>query len=137
MWIFLRSGFYSVTLVPGLDDVVQVRARAREHLEALRAKHPGLGAVSVGADEGFAHADYPFRLFVPRRLWARVMHLEAAAIDYPNFKAVVRDLKFHDVLFAVWDLLQRVYASDRPPAVPLPAAKKKARPAHPRQRARR
>jgi RNase P protein component len=65
------------------------------------------------------------------------MHLEAAAIDYPNFKAVVRDLKFHDVLFAVWDLLQRVYASDRPPAVPLPAAKKKARPAHPRQRARR
>lgn len=98
MWVFTKYGFYSAVCArqgegePGqpIDpDRTMIRARAREHLEALQARFPEeLGAYGV---REFARSDYPCRLFVPKDVWARVLAALASEIDYGNFKSQVDD----------------------------------------------
>ena len=95
-WIFSRHGFFSVVASRGGDghpgdpidpDRVMVRARARDHLYALQNRFPdSLGQAAIHES---ASADYAFRLFVPKSVWADILSDLVGDIDYDNFKAEV------------------------------------------------
>lgn len=94
MWLFTREGFFSVVCARQGDGKrgrpidpkrVMVRARVRAHLEALQARFPELlGGCEI---REFPGADYAWRLFVPKSVWAEVVRRLAEDIDYDNFKA--------------------------------------------------
>lgn len=118
MWVFTKYGFFSAVCArqgegePGQPvdpDRVMVRARVREHLEALRARFPeDLGACEV---REFADADYPCRLFVQKAVWARVVAELAAELDYGNFKSKVGHslgAEYANALHKVWSVMLRL-----------------------------
>lgn len=82
MWLFTKSGFYSI--VRKGNGEYHVRARARKDLENLVALSGRKHKI-----HRFPNADYRWRI-VCGGLEVRLLidHL-AAGIDYPNFKAVV------------------------------------------------
>ena len=79
MWICLKDAFFSVvqnTNKP--DSEVLVRARFRGDIEKV-----------FGADCPAMHTpthDYPFRFFMDRKHFERIMLNETQNIDYSNFK---------------------------------------------------
>jgi len=123
MWVFTKYGFYSVVCARQGDgghgrpvDVsrVMVRARVREHLDALKARFPDLvGDCDI---QEFAGSDYACRIFVHKSTWNTVISLLADDIDYDNFKSEVArhqgaagaayEHALHDV-WAVMNQLQR------------------------------
>ena len=67
MWLFLREGFFSDVTAEEVGAELQVRARARGDLDALRDKYlPALGPTKM-----VPHRDYPFRRSPPRRTGRR------------------------------------------------------------------
>ncbi len=87
MWLFCKSGFFSAVAHLDKPGAILLRARFRGDLERLCAAH-GLDPATIAETP---EADYRFRMELPRADWARVAAEEAAAIDYPNFKAAVHD----------------------------------------------
>ena len=82
MWIFTRDGFFSLAVTPFCKPGdVAVRARRREHLENLMARHEVQAEIMV-----FPEADYRFRIQIPREQWGRVMRAEGEGLDYESFK---------------------------------------------------
>lgn len=86
MWLFASTGFYSAVVDAQDPEVIVVRARVREDLEALiKAQyltdaseiHDGLGT------------DYPFRVFTTRAAWAKAVSNLALELDCANFKQSV------------------------------------------------
>ncbi len=83
-----------------------VRARVRAHLEALQARFPELlGSCEI---REFPGADYAWRIFVPKSVWAEVVRRLVEDIDYDNFKAAVarhqrpEGKAYVEALHAVW-----------------------------------
>jgi len=85
MWLFTKQGFYSVVLAADGDgqppDTLAVRARRRQDLEALRRLAPALGRIV-----SLRHRDYPFRCFIRRKDFSRLLADLGGKIDYENFK---------------------------------------------------
>lgn len=78
----------------------------RAHLEALQARFPELlGGCEI---REFPGADYAWRLFVPKSVWAEVVRRLAEDIDYDNFKAATARRQgldgaaYVEALHAVW-----------------------------------
>jgi hypothetical protein len=115
MWLITTTGFYSIVQKPWdkEDGTLTVRARAREDLEALRAKGlPELGEVKEDTD-----ADYRFRAQATKAAVARAIHDQVTAIDYDNFKTAVgkrqgaaRARIYHDT----WDALHQIQSGKEP-----------------------
>ena len=121
MWIFTKHGFFSAVCArrgsgghgqPVDPDRMMVRARVMDHLEALKKQFPDLLdeceiLTSVGTD-------YPFRLFVSKSDWARVLARLAEETDYDNFKSeVARHLgragvDYEHALHEVWSVMHRL-----------------------------
>ncbi|CAN5353239.1 hypothetical protein BH23VER1_BH23VER1_08060 [soil metagenome] len=82
MWVFLKSGFFSITRasVPGAPGDLQVRARCRADLERLIP-----GADIVETVDG--QADYPFRVVLGPAAVAELVSGAVTDIDYGNFKS--------------------------------------------------
>jgi hypothetical protein len=96
MWLFTRHGFFSAVCArqgdgghgePVDPDRIMVRARVREHLEALKGRFPDL--LDQCEVHTHAHTDYAYRLFVPKPAWAQVLAGLAEETDYDNFKSEV------------------------------------------------
>ena len=72
MWLFTKQGFYSVVLAADRDgqppDTLAVRARRRQDLESLRRMAPALGQIV-----SLRHRDYPFRCFIRREGFSRLL----------------------------------------------------------------
>ncbi|KKK96642.1 hypothetical protein LCGC14_2660710, partial [marine sediment metagenome] len=91
MWLFLPIGFYSIVCPrenagrgPDVDTTkVMIRARVREHLEALRKR---LSANAQPKIIESPHADYPYRLIVPKAAWTAALSELIAEQEYVNFK---------------------------------------------------
>lgn len=118
MWLFTKYGFYSVVCArkgfgeagqPIDPDRLMVRVRARTHLEQLQARFPSLKECQI---ESFPGSDYPFRLFVPKAVWAEVMKELAEDSDYSNFKSAVarepNSQTYEDCLHDVWTTMRRL-----------------------------
>jgi hypothetical protein len=91
MWIMLPLGAFSVTerptRPPGDERNLQVRARRREWLEALREAY----CPELGEPVHYENADYQWRCFVTPQQWAETLARIANAIDYSNFKGATLD----------------------------------------------
>jgi hypothetical protein len=97
MWIFTQDGYVSAVQKQRSDTTLEVRARDRQSLQIL-------------VDQGYpvvtrAHSDYPFRVIVPREVFADFVRAAAMAIDYSNFKDRITKTRghvWHDALLKVW-----------------------------------
>jgi hypothetical protein len=119
--MFTRYGFYSVVCARQGDgrhgqpvDVARlmVRARLREHLEALQSRFPELiGHCEI---QEFPGSDYACRIFVDKETWREVAALLADDIDYDNFKSEVarhqgaRGAAYEHALHDVWSVMYRL-----------------------------
>ena len=112
MWLFARTGFYSVVQKPG-QTALTVRARARVDLDRLRDRYlPQLGDTIKGGG-----TDYPFRAMVKRDDLASAMSAIAEDLDYSNFKnmvAVELGEPRADTYSDVWSTLLNLTAEKAP-----------------------
>ena len=88
MWIFTKYGFYSIAAadarVGGSGDDLMVRARMREHLEAIQNRFPGMiGKLKIIE---ISEADYGYRLVVRRSIWAQIASELTMEQTWSNFK---------------------------------------------------
>ena len=98
-----------------------VRARVRQHLEALKERFGDL----LGDSEikEFSGTDYAFRLFVPKSAWSKVVAELTDDLDYDNFKSEVArhqgssgsayEHSLHDVWSVMYQLQERVEPEGR------------------------
>ena len=111
-------GFYSATIHrPGSGShpaILKVRARLREHLEALQERFPiQLGGLVVIET---ITSDYRFRILVPKPQWVEVAAGLAGDISYTNFKSAaelaqgVEGRRFVDALHVVWTIMHQLQA---------------------------
>ena len=95
MWLCLPEGFLSAVTDKNSPDRLLVRARHPDHLRAVLPDHEILMR---------AGTDYIARVSVPRRELAAVIAERIEKIEYPNFKASVRDPALHDLYAVFWRL---------------------------------
>ena len=98
MWIFTDTGFISAVRKTERPDVLTVRSRDRESLEAL---------TSVTGDEivSSPQGDYPYRAFVDPSSFSQWVADTALNVDYNNFKsqvATTRGYSYTHALHEVW-----------------------------------
>ena len=89
MWIFVRSGFYSIACASKPDgsldpDTVMVRARQKARLQNLQRRFPEIAAVEIRVTP---KSDYRFRLIVPEQQWARLLAEMALEQTWSSFKS--------------------------------------------------
>ena len=103
MWLLTNFGFFSVVQKKD-DDVLTVRARARNDLEVLKERYiPNLGHIIRG--DG---TDYRYRAKVSREDMAEALKKIVLDIDYSNFKNSVAEKQGHKrarVYGEVWEVL--------------------------------
>jgi hypothetical protein len=129
MWLFTKYGFYSAVCArqgdgghgqPVDENRVMVRARLRQHLEALKTRFPDvLGDAEI---REFLGTDYAYRIFVKKRSWATVAAELADEIAYDNFKAEVAQGSAGDdyeaALHDVWSVMNRLQKRAQKPGKP-------------------
>ena len=101
MWIFTETGFVSAVRKHDNPDVITVRSRDRESLEALAAT----AGVEIAQSP---HGDYPYRAFVKPEVFAAWVSEVASTIDYDNFKSHIAHTKGYDyahTLGSVWSVM--------------------------------
>lgn len=116
MWLFTVYGFFSVVCArneKGKPDAskIMVRARNKQHLLSLQKRFGFLlGTMDI---EESQDTDYPFRLFVGKPTWVRLLGDLAKEINYDNFKAecsnnaLVSD-EYLDILHKVWGVAKKL-----------------------------
>jgi len=109
MWLYLKSGFYSIVhKIPCKKDELLVRARAREDIDSLRKllkeRYKFEGVIIDSPD-----ADYAYRMVVPRETFALFILNAALEVRYDNFKKTIRstDDKRHDAYFRCWEAMYK------------------------------
>lgn len=92
MWLFTKVGFFSAVLKdqseaakPVAEQVVMVRARVREDLDAFRKTY----APKLGPTLEWPGRDYPYRGLITKRDLAEAMAKAVLDLDYTNFKGAV------------------------------------------------
>ena len=121
MWVFTKHGFFSAVCARQGDgkhgspidpDRIMVRARVREHLEALKQRFPDL--LSACDIQEFAGTDYAFRIFIDKRVWSAVLSGLGDETDYDNFKSEVArhqgraGAAYERSLHDVWSVMYRL-----------------------------
>jgi hypothetical protein len=89
-----------------------VRARLRDHLEALKKRFPELlGDCDIQESAG---TDYAYRLFVGKNSWTQVVAELANETDYDNFKSEVANHQgragaaYEHSLHDVWSVMYKL-----------------------------
>ncbi len=109
MWLFTTQGFYSTVQHDDFEDMVIVRGRTREDIEALRHQIPSI--------EPFEDpdADYRYRAVVAKADWALALTELATDLDYRNFKSAVAERQGYDraaIYGKVWAEVYRLQEED-------------------------
>ena len=117
MWLFTKTGFYSIVEKP--EDAPRLTIRARDRGDLVRLKKRYLPEMSKIVE--LEVSDYQFRAFAPRQAVARAMSRIASEINYSNFKDEVlreqgasRAALYHRVwavLFELQPVARRVLTS--------------------------
>lgn len=121
MWVFCKYGFFSAVCArqgdgshgqPVDPDRMMIRARQREHLEALVQRFPKL--LQDADIQEFPGTDYAYRIFMPKATWTQVLAHLGEDTDYDNFKSEVARFQgsagidyehaLHDVWGVMYDL---------------------------------
>ena len=119
MWHFTKYGFYSVVCArrgdggygqPIDENRLMVRARVRDHLDALRKRFPDL--LENAEIRAYPGSDYAFRIFVAKSDWVAAVAALTEEIAYDNFKAEVARGNAGDdyeaALHDVWSVMHRL-----------------------------
>jgi len=106
MWLFTKNGFVSIVQDRDNKDDLIVRARVRNHLQALFP----LAVIPETVD-----ADYRFRTIVNRRVVRKFVTDQVSAIDYPNFKNTVVDPDYHAACLLVWSSMHQLQLQQSAP----------------------
>lgn len=128
MWIFLNNAFLSIVEKGGKGTTLLVRARQKGDIERVFPKAEVIES---------PRNDYRFRAQVDREEVALAVAEAVRRIDYPNFKATVKEPDRHDAYLDVWDVMNRYqvqrssgksldggsFAGKRPPVKPAKLAK--------------
>jgi hypothetical protein len=104
MWIFTETGFISAVRKPEYPDVITVRARDRQSLEALASK----ANVEIKRSP---NGDYPYRVFVGDGPFIEWFLDRGAELQYENFKNRIyqtRGSDFARALGNVWSAMLAV-----------------------------
>ena len=99
MWLFTSKGFVSIVASRDCQDDLIVRARVRNHLQALFPR----AVVTVTLQ-----SDYRFRCTVNRKLVEKVVAVQVSAIDYGNFKDTVVNPDYHAACLRVWSSMHQL-----------------------------
>lgn len=104
MWIYSKNFFCSVVADRNDASMLVVRFRSKFHADEFGKVFTGY---KVHKDE---YADYLYRAFVPKVLFAEIMSDLMRDIDYYNFKNSVADrgctTREHTALMNVWSDLR-------------------------------
>lgn len=92
MWLFARVGMFSVVEAaeaqPALGragEVLSVRARVEGDVDALRTAY----APELGPTVRLEGRDYPYRAYITKEAFAKVMVRVVLDLDYDSFKSMV------------------------------------------------
>lgn len=99
MWICMNDGFVSAVISEQDPSMFKVRARKREHLEALLKS----ASLNIPIHES-RKADYRFRIFIRKEKFAEMIADRICDIDYSNFKDSVKNKALHDLYEYFWFL---------------------------------
>lgn len=98
MWVFInKAGFYSAVEDKNDSSRVIVRARCRQHAEAL-------ADATGGQVEWSPASDYCARVVMSKATWAAFLAVAALGIQYHNVKATLPgdDDAYHDAMMTTW-----------------------------------
>lgn len=120
MWVFSRAGFFSaVQKGQAGHSEICVRARVLADFEKMKdLYYPEMGRIHT--NEG---TDYPYRIYMPRNDWARIMERMARDVDYKNFKGMVsaeRGYAVADLYSDVWSVMYGAEKKVIPERRPIP-----------------
>ncbi len=117
MWLITESGFGSVVAHREKEDVLLVRARSRDDLEAFCriAAEEGIEGFDPGGFWEDPSADYRWRMEVGQAAVADLARVLVERIDYDNFKSRVgRDDPGREMIYhGVWRELLNIEQSGR------------------------
>lgn len=122
MWIFTKTGFYSVVNHRDHPDCYLVRARTREDLVDLIEKTSWVMPDPSHIEEA-PTADYRWRLVVTKQQFRRVMDEQLENLDYTtNVKHVIDkgDDVRHEALMDVWVAMMTLQRGRTPTPTPWP-----------------
>ena len=116
MWLFTTYGFFSVVCATNRKtgepdkNLLMVCVRDINHLTNLTTRFPGLSAEKPVATK---NTDYPWRMFVSKKLWQAAVKEMTAEMDYSNFKdecemIVGSRAAYIDVLHEVWEVTRQL-----------------------------
>ena len=98
MWLFLNNAFLSIVDKGGDGSTLLVRARKAGDIQAV---FTDANVVLTPAN------DYRYRARIDREKVALAVADAIRSIDFPNFKATVKDRKRHDAYMGVWEVMHR------------------------------
>lgn len=96
MWVVLNHAFLSIVADKADPGRLLVRSRFRADIAAV---FPDADVTET------PDADYRFRTFLPRDVVAARLSDAVGQIDYPNFKASVREQWRHGLYLKIWRIL--------------------------------
>ena len=95
MWLMTTRGFFSVVEHREDDNLLLIRARCKQDIDALANLVPAT-PISI------LDADYAWRIEATRAQWAEALVALLAEVTYPNFKNAILDSDHHDAYLGVW-----------------------------------
>lgn len=103
MWLWCEKGFFSAVQHRDKPQLVIVRARCRQHAEAL--------ADTLGIDRTgiifTPDADYCCRIILTKATWGAFLKTAGEGIDYDNVKGNLgkNDHAYHDAMMRCWSAM--------------------------------
>ena len=107
MWVFTQNGFISLVQHPNDASQVIVRAMSKEAIESFLKKSIQNLTISYKPRN-----DYPFQASVPRPGVVDAMFHTIEAVNYPHFKASVKDNHYQSQCLNVWAEMQGLYEEE-------------------------
>lgn len=117
MWLFTRAGFFSVvdkkSQPRGVGEVC-IRARVAADFDSLRQLYfPDMPDVILETN-----TDYPYRIYVGKKAWAKVAALMSEDVTYDNFKSMVAKEQGYDRSHLYGDVWGVMFGAEQKLTVP-------------------
>ena len=107
MWVFTKDGFFSAVFDKYCNrGELMIRARSKYDLRQLSKKLKGFSDDSDIIE--LEHADYRYRMKMPKHAWAEYLSNCALKVDYPNVKDHIipaRERLRENAYYKVWTAL--------------------------------
>lgn len=107
MWLYLKTGFYSIVHKPPCKpDELLVRTRCKDDIDKLQILLKEKFKYNSEVTES-PKADYAYRMIVSREVFALFIATALLDLNYDNFKNTVygKDYQRHDAYMRCWEAM--------------------------------